>query len=41
MSNEYGFAPDPSKFPNMCGKFYFIFYQCTSIPDTDAKRSVV
>ncbi len=21
-------APDPSEFPNICGKFYFIFYQC-------------
>jgi hypothetical protein len=25
----YDFAPDPSEFPNIWGKFYFIFYQCT------------
>ncbi len=25
----YDFAPDPSEFPNMWGKFYFLFYQCT------------
>ncbi len=24
----YDFAPDPSEFPNIWGKFYFIFYQC-------------
>ncbi len=25
----YDFAPEPSEFPNIWGKFYFIFYQCT------------
>ncbi len=24
----YDFAPDPSEFPYIWGKFYFIFYQC-------------
>ncbi len=24
----YDFAPDPSEFPNIWGKFYFLFYQC-------------
>ncbi len=24
----YDFAPDPSEFPYIGGKFYFIFYQC-------------
>ncbi len=24
----YDFAPDPSKFPNKWGKFYFLLYQC-------------
>jgi hypothetical protein len=26
----YDFAPDPSEFPYILGKFYFIFYQCTT-----------
>jgi hypothetical protein len=25
----YDFAPDPYKFPNIRGKCYFLFYQCT------------
>jgi hypothetical protein len=25
----YDFAPDPSKFPNVWGKFYFLFHQCS------------
>jgi hypothetical protein len=28
----YDFAPDPSEFPYIRGKFYFIFYQCRSPP---------
>jgi hypothetical protein len=24
----YDFTPDPSEFPYIRGKFYFIFYQC-------------
>ncbi len=27
----YDFAPDPSKFPNIRGKFNFLFYQCIII----------
>ncbi len=26
----YDFAPDPSEFPNIWGKFSFLFYQCTT-----------
>jgi hypothetical protein len=25
----YDFAPDPSEFPYIWGKFYFLFYQCS------------
>ncbi len=27
----YDFAPDPSEFPNICGKFSFLFYQCGTL----------
>ncbi len=27
----YDFAPDPSEFPNIWGKFYFLFYLCIHI----------
>jgi hypothetical protein len=26
----YDFAPDPSEFPYIGGKFYYLFYQCVS-----------
>ncbi len=26
----YDFAPDPSEYPYIGGKFYFLFYQCVS-----------
>jgi hypothetical protein len=28
---KYDFAPDPSEFPNIWGKFSFLFYQCSSL----------
>ncbi len=34
----YDFAPDHSEFPNIWGKFSFLFYQCTSAPPASCCR---
>ncbi len=36
----YDFAPDPSEFPYIWGKFYFLFYQC-SLPYSRAKPEFI
>jgi hypothetical protein len=35
------FAPDHSEFPNIWGKFSFLFYQCTSAPSASCCREDV
>jgi hypothetical protein len=35
----YDFAPDPSEFPHIGVKFYFLFYQCTLYRRLDARMT--